>query len=252
MKKHLLPFCAVTLFASGAATADTLLGVYVGGSVWNEETEGGFSDNPNITSFDYDDETRGTFYVALEHPIPFVPNIKLRRTDMDTGGVTTLSSSFTFGGEIFTGGSTVINDVELTNTDIILYYEFFDNDLVSFDFGINGKYVDGNLIVTEQGNPSMQAEESFSGVVPMLYSRLAVGLPLTGFGAYAEGSYLSFDDHTLTDLELALTYTFIDNAAVDVTAQLGYRQIAFELDDLDNIYTDIEFEGVFAGIEVHF
>ena len=94
--------------------------------------------------------------------------------------------------------------------------------------------------------------EEFSGVVPMLYSRIQVGIPLTGFGAYIEGSFLSFDDQTLTDYQAAVTYSLLDNIAIDMTFQLGYRSLTLDLDDLDGIYTDLEFSGAFAGVEVHF
>ena len=124
--------------------------------------------------------------------------------------------------------------------------------MVSFDFGINGKYVDGTIYVADAADTSNNAEEEFSGVVPMLYSRIAVGLPFSGLGVYAEGSYLSIDDNTLSDVEIAVTYEFVDNLAVDMTIQIGYRAVTLELEDLDDIYSDLEFSGVFAGLEVHF
>ena len=43
-----------------------------------------------------------------------------------------------------------------------------------------------------------------------------------------------------------------ENLAIDVTFQIGYRAITVELDDLDDIYADLEFKGFFAGLEVHF
>lgn len=232
--------------------ADTLLGLYVGAQGWNMDTEGGFSNDVALTDFDFDKETKASFYVALEHPIPLVPNIKVRRTAMDTFGDTTLNSTFTFNGEIFSANTPVSTEVDMTNTDFILYYELFDNDLVSFDFGINGKYVDGEIFVRETADASNSAREEFSGVVPMVYSRLYFGLPFTGLGIYAEGSYLSIDDHTLSDYEIALAYEFVDNLAVDMTFQLGYRATTLELEDLDDIYSDLEFSGVFAGLELHF
>ena len=42
------------------------------------------------------------------------------------------------------------------------------------------------------------------------------------------------------------------NLAIDLTLQLGYRAVTLELDDLDDIYSDLEFKGIYAGLEVHF
>ena len=252
MKKSILALSLISGLFTANANADTLLGVYAGVQGWNMDAEGGFANTTTLTNFDFDSENKASFYVALEHPIPFIPNIEVRRTDMDASGTTTLQQSFSFGGELFSSQSDVLSDIELTTTDFILYYELFDNDLVSFDLGLNGKYVDGTLFVRNASDASISAREEFSGVVPMLYSKLAFGLPGTGFGVYAKGSFLSVDDHTLSDFEAAVTYDLVDNIAVDVTLQLGYRSTALELDDLDDIYTDLDFEGVFAGVEVHF
>lgn len=232
--------------------ADTLLGLYVGAQGWNMDTEGGFSNDASLTNFNFDTETKGSFYVAFEHPVPIIPNIKVRQTGMDTFGDVMLSASFDFNDQTFSVDTTLNTEVDMSNTDFILYYELFDNDLVSFDFGINGKYVDGTIFVADAADASNNAEEEFSGVVPMLYSRIAIGLPFSGLGVYAEGSYLSIDDHTLSDVEVALTYEFVDNLAVDMTFQIGYRAVTLELDDLDDIYTNLDFTGAFAGLEVHF
>jgi outer membrane protein len=86
----------------------------------------------------------------------------------------------------------------------------------------------------------------------MLYSRLALGVPFTGFGAYIEGSLLAIDDHTVSDYQAVITYSLMENLALDVTFQVGYRAVTLELEDLDDIYSDLEFKGAFAGLEVHF
>lgn len=252
MKKTLIAISLLGSMCWSSAYADTVLGVYVGGHAWNMDTEGGFSNTTSLTNFDFDSETKGSFYATLEHPIPLVPNIKIRQTEMDSGGNVTLTSSFTFGDQLFTSQSDLVTDVDVSNTDFILYYELFDNDLVSFDFGLNGKYVDGSLFVQDASDATISALEEFSGVVPMIYSRLELGLPLTGWGIYAEGSFLSIDDHTLSDYQAAITYEFVDNLAVDMTLEVGYRAVVLELEDLDDIYSDLEFSGVYAGLEIHF
>lgn len=237
--------------AAPLAQADTLLGLYMGAQAWNMDSEGGFANVATLTEFDYSGETLGSYYLAFEHPVPLVPNAKVIHTEMDTSGNTTLSQDFVFAGDLFASGSVANTDIELSHTDYILYYELFDNDLISFDLGLNGKYVDGTLMVTDAGDATRVGQQAFSGVVPMLYTRLAVGLPFTGLGAYVEGSYLSFD-HTIYDYQAAVTYSFIESLAVDMTLQLGYRAMLLELDDLDGIYSDMEFNGAFAGLEIHF
>jgi outer membrane protein len=254
MRKSIIALGITSLLASVAAQADTLFGVYAGASAWNMATSGGFAESTNTVDFNFADETTSNFYIALEHPLPLVPNLKLSRTNMDNSGTVQLTENFTFGGEIFATTSNVTTTNELTSTDFILYYELFDNDLISFDFGINAKYIDGVLVVRETADTSADAggRQEFSGIVPMLYSRLALGLPLTGWSVYAEGSYLSLDDSTLNDYQAAIAYSLLDNLAVDMNLQLGYRSMSLDLNDVDGVYSNLKFKGAFAGIEVHF
>ncbi|MEP1448743.1 MAG: TIGR04219 family outer membrane beta-barrel protein [Paraglaciecola sp.] len=252
MKKTALTLGLIVSSASFTVQADTLLGLYVGAQGWNMQTSGGFSSDGTNANFDFEDQTNTNLYAAFEHPVPLIPNIKIQRTVMDTSGETTLNSQYTFGDEVYADNTDVLADVQLTTTDFILYYELFDNDLISFDVGINAKQIEGELLVTEKDNTSTSSRESFSGPVPMVYSRLAIGIPFSGFGAFVEGSFLNIDDHTLSDYQAALTYSLMENLAVDVTFQLGYRAVELELDDLDDIYSNLEFKGVYAGLEVHF
>lgn len=252
MKKTVLSLGLIALCMSHASKADTLLGLYIGAQGWNMETVGGFSEDGTNTDFNFEDQSQSNLYVAFEHPLPLIPNVKLQRTTMDTSGDVLLERNFVFGGKLFSINSEATSDVQLTTTDVILYYELFDNDLISFDVGLNAKYIDGELLVTDKDDPTVNGREEFSGPIPMFYSRLAVGLPLTGFGAFVEGSFLSVDDHTLSDYQAAITYSLIENLAIDVTFQLGYRAVSLELEDLDGIYSDLEFKGAYAGLEVHF
>jgi outer membrane protein len=252
MNKSLCAGAVVMAISSFSSHADTILGVYAGAQAWNMETTGGFSDTNNNVDFNFEDETKGSIYVALEHPLPLVPNVKLQRTGLDTEGETALSSSMTFGGELFSADTSVNTSLDLVSTDYIAYYELFDNDLISLDIGVNAKHVDGEIYLEEQGDTSQNANQDFSGFIPMLYSRVAVGVPFTGLGAFIEGSFLAFDDNTISDYQAAVTYGLLDNIAIDATLQLGYRQLKMELDDLDGIYTDVEFSGAFLGLEVHF
>ena len=252
MRKTIVCLGLIVLFTSYTSKADTLLGLYVGAQGWNMETIGGFSEDGTNTEFNFKDKGQSNWYVAFEHPLPLIPNIKMQRTEMNTSGDVILERNVAFGGNLFVTNSKVTSDVQLTTTDSILYYELFDNDLISFDVGINAKHIDGELLVTDKNDQAVNGREEFSGLIPMIYSRLAVGSPLTGLGVFVEGSFLSIGDHSFSDYQAAVTYSLIENLVIDVTLQLGYRAVSLELEDLDNIYTDLEFKGIYAGLEVHF
>lgn len=250
---HKYTSCALlgsAFLIAGQASADTFLGGYVGVQSWQMATEGGFSQDQNLVDFSFEDENQVSFYAALEHPIPLVPNIKLARTSIDTSGMTTITSEFTFGNEVYIAGSEVSTQIDIDTTDYILYYEILDNDLISIDVGISGKQIDGDIVVV--GGNGDTSQESLSAIIPMGYAKIAVGLPLTGFGIYAEGSALAIDDDSFTDYQVALTYSFIESLALDLTIQVGYRSTELDINDLDDVYADLQFDGVFVGLEFDF
>lgn len=251
MKKGLFAAAIGCVLFSVNSQADTIAGVYAGAQAWQTDTTGGFADSSSTADFNFSDETNTSLYIAFEHPVPLIPNIKVGHTTLDNNGTTTLDANFTFDGELYTANSEVDTVIELDATDLILYYELFDNDLISFDVGLNAKYIDGAFFV-EDTDSDTQSSGDFTGVVPMVYSKVQVGLPFTGLAAYAEGSYLSFDDHELSDYQVAVTYSFIESIAIDMTVQVGYRNVTVDIEDLDDIYADMEFDGVFAGLELHF
>jgi outer membrane protein len=86
----------------------------------------------------------------------------------------------------------------------------------------------------------------------MAYAKVQLGLPLTGLGLHAEGSFLAIGDHTVSDYQAAITYSFIESLALDMKIQAGYRVMNVEFDDVDDIYADLEFSGAFVGIEFDF
>jgi outer membrane protein len=253
MKKNIIlsAIIAGTSLMSMSAHADTVLGGYIGAQAWNMKTEGGFAQNESLAGFSFEEEANNSFYAALEHPIPLIPNIKVARTTYDTSGTTILDSTFTFGDEVFVVNSQLQTTADLTTTDYILYYEILDNDLVSLDVGITGKQVDGEFLVVDE-QTQQAGFESFDVIVPMVYSRAAVGLPLTGLGLYVEGSFLSIDDSTVSDIQAAITYNFMETLALDMTIQAGYRVTNIELEDIDDIYADLEFDGAYVGVEFDF
>ena len=249
--------CAAAIAAASLepqAKADTLLGLYLGADYWATQTSGGLGSSPDLQNFDFEDKEFGSFYIALEHPIPLIPNAKLKYNDLKLDGSAAISESFKFGDNVYKVNSTLTGDGDLSHIDYVLYYEIFDNDLVSIDLGLSAKQFDGYVAVQGDVQTLGSAEETIdmNGFVPLAYGAVQFGLPFTGLSAFAEGSFLAFDDSKIQDYQIGVAWEFIDNMAVDVALKVGYRAMLLELDDIDDIYTDVEVDGVFAGLQVHF
>ncbi len=250
MKKTLLAGSLAALMC-GTAQADTLLGLYIGGQIWSNDASGSFgegSDNQSV--FEFDDENQGSFYVAFEHPIPLIPNIKIASTTLDTVGGTQITESFKFDQVIYPAGTTLDTTLDASFVDYTLYYEVFDNDLLTFDFGLTARDLDSYIKVAESDSNSSDLD--VSGIIPMAYVSTIIGLPLTGLNVFAEANFISYDDQTIYDAQIGVSYALLDNVAVDLDVTLGYRTLKLELNDLDDFYSDLTYDGFFAGAVVHF
>ncbi len=249
MLKRQIAVLLIAGLAAGIAQADAVLGLTMSVDAWDMDSSGSLADSSDLQSFDHGSETPAAFSFALEHPVPLIPNFRLRFTDMSSSGQTDIHRTFNFGGVSYPANTSLGTEFNLQSSDFIFYYELLDNDAVSFDLGLNGKYLDGDVLVSDGSNRS---KETFKGVVPMLYGAVQFGIPMTRFSVFGDFNLLSVGDHTLRDYQAGASYTLIDNMAVDFNVRGGYRRFDLELDDLDGIYADWSFDGLFLGIEADF
>ncbi|WP_448550978.1 TIGR04219 family outer membrane beta-barrel protein [Thalassotalea montiporae] len=260
MRKTLIAAGLASLMST-AAHAD-VVGLYIGAQIWDNEAEGIFGESGQQRDFNLGDEQQGSYFIAVEHPIPLIPNVRIASTTLDTTGSTQITEPLEFDDQNFAAGAQVAASFDVSYIDYTLYYELFDNGLFSFDFGLTARDFDGDVTLSSQvtsndssGNPvsnTVEGKINTSEIVPMLYASTEVGLMFTGLSLFANGNFLSIDDHTLYDYQLGVNYAVVDNIAIDVNLQAGYRSVKLELDDLDDLYSDLEFDGVFAGVTVHF
>lgn len=116
------------------------LGVYAGIGSWNHTAEGKMNhlgtDADMENNFGFEDDFSGFAYIAFEHFIPIVPNIRVSRYSLETTGTKTVTASneFTFAGTAYTNGTAIASELRWDEEDALLYYEFLDN-IVSFDLG---------------------------------------------------------------------------------------------------------------------
>ena len=221
MKKIALAAALATVISANAQ-ADAL-GIYLGGQIWDAQSSGTFGDTGSQVDFNLVDEKQGGFFIAFEHPLPLIPNARVAYTSLQTSGEKTLESNFEFDDQTFFQGTNVTADFNVSYVDYTLYYELFDNDLVSFDFGLTARDFDGDVSAIAQvsssaGSVTQSGTIDTTDIVPMLYVSTNIGLPLTGLNLYGYGNFLSIDDHTLYDYEVGVSYELIDNLAIDVNA----------------------------------
>lgn len=240
------------LIVSLPSQADTLLGIYAGYHFWDSQFDGNFN-TVNQSQIDienelgFDSDSANSIYIALEHPIPFLPNIKLSRTSIDVTATSNLTQSITFQNEPFAANATISSQIDLSFNDATFYYEILDN-WVSLDLGLSIRQFDGIFAIT---SGAQSANASFDEAIPMLYAAAQFDLPFTGFYGRVSGNGLAIDDHSHTDITAVVGY----EAPLRWGAELGYRNMTLKFDELSAnnlaVNSDLTIGGIFMGLTLH-
>lgn len=240
---------SLLLMATTATQADTILGIYAGVGSWNASPDGVFSSQGNNIDVEsdlgFDSDQQNFLYAALEHPIPFLPNIKLSRTDLDNQASSTLQTDIEFENVTYSANENVNTTLDLTHTDVVAYYEILDN-WVSLDIGLTARNFTGEASLrTDTLNEQVEIE----AWIPLGYGKAQFELPFTGFYVGGEIHAIAFDDNGITDYSLRLGY----ESALRFGAELGYRKMTLELEDVDdaNFNSDVNADGFYLSLTLH-
>lgn len=242
--KILIMALGLTL-ASPLAFADRILGLHGGVGYWLGDYSGELGEPSISTSdLDLDDSDNSYIYLALEHPIPLVPNIRAQYNHINSDQTSTISSDFSLDGVQFSAGEEILSELELNHVDVTLYYQLLDN-WINLDLGLTARQFDGFAFV--QGASESQ-EVDLDAVVPMVYGMAQFDLPFTGWSLGAEGNAFSFDDNELTDYSVRLRYML--QSVLDLGVELGYREMSLELDG--RAQTDLDMDGIYGALVFKF
>lgn len=247
MKKALFSLAATAAILS-SSQADTL-GVEAGIGIWQTDLSGYIKKGTD--SFDLkddlgygDSETNNYFYASFEHPIPLVPNIKIQHTKLKQSATGTMTKTATFNGKSFSASANVDSNLQLNQTDFILYYELLEN-WINLDLGLNAKHLNASINLK---SGSTETKESIDTVIPMLYAKAKFDLPFTGLSAESDISYITMGGNTFSDMKAGLLY----EAPYGLGVTLGYRAENLTIDDIDDVYSDIDAKGFYLGAYYHF
>ena len=234
----------LALVLATTVSADTIFGLYAGAKYWNYGINGniqsGISQNENV-DVDYSKANGNILYVNVEHAVPFLPNIGLKQTNIDTSDVISLSNATSAPGQTID----VFAKTDLSHTDFTLYYEVLDN-WINLDLGVTVKLFDGYNDFYSEG--FIDEHSAFDEWIPMLYGKGEFDLPFTGFSTSIQLNALSFRNSKVTDFEAALSY----ESKLGFGADLGYKSLDLDLPDIEDYKSDLTVDGFFLGVSYHF
>lgn len=253
VKQMLVLLLALPMALVAMTSGADALGVWVGANYWDYDVSGtarykskNSADDIDVNDdLGYDDDTLTSFYAIFEHPAPLIPNVKVVSTNIDSDANGTVSRNFTWGDINFEANEEVRSDIQLDQLDVALYWRILDN-VANLDVGINAKYIDADATIT--GNTSGSATADVSGIIPMLYVGGGIDLPLTGLGVSADGAYSGYEGSSVYEFNVRATY----DSPWFLGIEAGYRKLKLDLDDFDDSYANLEFDGPYLGVYVHF
>lgn len=249
MRKMLIA-AAILAGAPGVHAAGIpMVDLYLGVNGWQSQTSGSFfSSDPNDTDIDmeddlgFDKDTQTIAYLGLEHPVPVLPNIRLRQISLSDSETNTLSQQITFDGKSY--NSEVTSEYDLDMTDITLYYQPLDNWLV-LNLGLNIRQVDATFSIKDSGSSS---ELTAKKTLPQLHVAARGNLPFSGFYVSGEINTISYDSNKFQDINVNVGW----QSDFFLALELGYNAVNLELDAVDELYTDLEFSGPYLGMSLNF
>jgi outer membrane protein len=223
------------------------VGFKIGASYWAPDISGSFiGDNPLDTSIDLvgdlgiEDISTSNLVLTLEHPIPLLPNIRYQNIDLDSSGSSS-SSGFIYEGDTYVGP--VSSTFDLSHDDIVLYYEILDN-WINLDIGLDIKIFDGEVALSGSSSTTVPIDET----IPLLYLSARFDLPFSGFYIGADLIGASTGDNSLEDTSIMLGYESDSGLGFEG----GYKKFSLELNDVTDVNTDLEYDGIYLNGYYHF
>ena len=231
MKVLKLSLLTVGMGLSGLAQAD-VIGVKGDLSYWAYDGQANMAAQTAASDQDLERKGAAQLSLAIEHPVPLIPNAKIRYVNLKTQTENEVAGQ-------------PVYDINMDHADFILYYEILDN-IVNADVGVGAPTLNGHVTTLALSKTDIDK------TVPVIYATAGAKLPFTGLSAKGEVLYSNFNDAKITDAQAELQYNFIDNLLVDVGLKAGYRILDIKLDDYEKNDLKFNFKGPYIGLDIHF
>lgn len=248
---RLAPLALAASLAPLPAMAEVIPGIDINGQIgyWGAQPSGTVTadgDDADVEDdLNFDRNGTNLVQIAFEHPVPLVPNVRLRHVSLDDSADGQIGRQLEFAGTTFTASENVTSSYDIEMTDATFYYSPLDN-WVSLDLGLTARQLDARA---EIDGSSGDASASADVVVPMGFLALRVDAPMTGVYAAGEINAISADDNHLRDVRAVVGWQPVDMLAFE----LGYQEMSLELnDDSEDLSADIDFSGPFASATLRF
>ena len=257
MKKILTSLAAIATLAS-TLSAD-FARVEMGAGLWTQtptghatRTDGDGALSLNGT-FESSEKSSDEMYawLLIKHPLPILPNLRLEYVSVYDEGLTS--------GKVngYQATDNMPTSFDTKQFDIIPYYNILDNTAwITIDLGLDIKVLQSDTKVSKIGTgipslPTTSYSSTDTTVIPLLYVRSRVEIPVTNIGLEADVKAISDGTNTVYDVRAKVDYTLDFIPVVQPALEVGYRIQQITVDDGDT-QIDLNYSGVYAGLMLRF
>lgn len=250
--KQIVLFFSFILFVQSTTTFADILGLSAKVGLWRPDFDGAVTTSNIDVSDELGLDSDSSLYItaSVEHPVPFLPNLKVAHTSVEDSGNGIINKAFEFGGQTFNIDDPVSTTLDVTHTDITLYYEFIDIGF-DLDLGVTARKYDGNLRINSN---AVRANEPIDFWIPMGYLAARIDLPLVGFYVAGDINGVGYSDSRLIDYSIMGGWQTSIIPPIDFGIEFGYRSMSLELDedDVGKFDSDVDVKGFFGNLVAHF
>lgn len=241
MKFTKLPFILAALTVTTSANAD-FIGARIGISPTTGEWSGSFSGSDQVIDLQEDlnleDTIGGSFYAAVEHPIPLIPNFMISINQMKSNGGGELGTTVVFEGDRYEAGQDVSTEFDFSHVDTTVYYETFDN-WISLDTGFTLRKFNG---IASMSDGIRNSEKDIEFSVPLIYGHVRFDIPFTPLYGRVEGNTSVSDKDDIQDVVAAVGFN-----KGPLGMEAGYKKMKFKYFS-EEFSGDISLKGPFLGL----
>lgn len=180
-------------------------------------------------------------------------HISLMYTQFHYSGSKNITKSVSFAGKTYSANALVESDLKTKMLDLEYQYDLInmENLLAGFSIGVIAKikYFDGEAsIKSSTVGSQFDQKETFAAPVPMLGVGAHIGLIANILEARAKVTGMGYSGSVFYDAlaDISVTpFPFLDIHA-------GYRIMKLKIDNVNDVYGNLEFAGPYAALTVSF
>lgn len=235
---------------SSVIQAAPLTDITVKASYWQADYSGELGSGgqiAKISELGFTDKDQNVITLELRHAVPVLPNIRIQDTGLQADASGTLTRQLVFNDQTFSASTDVDTDLDLSHTDVTLFYSPVDN-WITVDVGITARYFQAKAMVSSS---TLEAKEVLDEWIPMGHLGLGIELPMTDFYVGTSINAIGYQGNNITDVSLLIGYQASVVAGVDLITELGYRDFSVEVDDND-FEGDVKVDGIYVTLGITF